>query len=73
MGTLDIRFGKYTGLVSAALFIVTAFIMILEKKSTGGWAMSSTAEYVLAAAGAVAIVSGVLTMLSKVKFVVKIG
>ena len=67
------KIGDYVGLLSAALFIIAAFVMVLVSDDTiGGDILSVTARYVLIAAGVLAIVSGIFLILKGGNFISKI-
>jgi colicin import membrane protein len=73
MGMLGNKIGDYVGLLSAALFIIAAFVMVLVSDDTiGGDILSVTARYVLIAAGVLAIVSGIFLILKGGNFISKI-
>jgi len=59
MGKLANKIGDYTGLISAALFIIAAFVMILVKdENLAEGVMSATVQYIVTAAGVFAVISG---------------
>ncbi|MBO6083846.1 MAG: hypothetical protein J6O90_02015, partial [Candidatus Methanomethylophilaceae archaeon] len=65
MGTLDSKYGKYVGLLSAVLFIVTAFVMLLMKGDGPEGEVTSTAQIVLTVSGAFAFIAGILMVMSE--------
>ena len=71
MGTSANKNGNYVGLLSAVLFIVAAFVMILVKDDSG--LLTSTAQYVLMGAGILAVLAGILLVLKEEKPVEKLG
>ena len=74
MGTSASKYGNYVGLLSAVLFIVAAFMMILVKEGDSDkFQIASNAVYVIMAAGVVAIIAGLLLMLKEGKFIEKIA
>ena len=74
MGTSASKIGNYIGLLSAVLFIVVAFMMILSRDDDlAAGELTDNAQYVLMGAGALAIIAGILLVLKGEKIIEKIA